>query len=44
MSKTWRDKPAKERQVVVSKHERGEHRKMDPYVRARSKNWETRDF
>lgn len=33
MSKTYRDRPSKERQIVIQKHERGSHRRMEPYVR-----------
>ena len=39
MGKTYRDKPAKERQIVIEKRERGEHRKMSPYSRPKQKDW-----
>lgn len=41
MGKTFRDRPANERQIVVKKHEKGKHRKMDPYNRkqARRSDW-----
>lgn len=42
MGKTYRDRPAKERQIEIKKHERGDHRKMDPYnrVNAKKSSWE----
>lgn len=42
MGKTYRDRPAKQRDIVIKKHERGEHRRMDPYQRPHNKrsNWE----
>lgn len=40
MGRSWRDKPIKERQIEIQKHNRGSHRRMDPYVRAKSKSWE----
>lgn len=43
MGKTWRDKPSKERQIIIKKHERGDHRKMEPYVRSKASDWD-RDF
>lgn len=33
MSKSWRDKPANERDIVIKKVKRGNHRHMDPYKR-----------
>lgn len=46
MSKTYRDRPAKERQITIKKHERGSHRRMDPYSRAFAKksSWEEQQF
>lgn len=42
MGKTYRDRPARERQLIIKKHERGIHKKMDPYRRTSAKrsNWE----
>lgn len=42
MGKTYRDRPAKQRDIAIKKHERGDHRKMDPYRREHGKrsNWE----
>lgn len=40
MSKTYRDKPAKEREIFIKKHERGDRRKMDPYSRKRNNSWD----
>ena len=37
MGKTYRDNPAKKREIEFKKHERGDHRKMDPYNRANMK-------
>lgn len=37
MSKSWRDRPSKERDIVVKKAERGDHRKMNPYKRVHNK-------
>lgn len=45
MGKTYRDRPAKERQITIRKHERGDHRRMDPYKRqeARRSSWQNQD-
>jgi len=39
MSKSYRDRPPKERELVIKKSERGDHRKMDPYKRINKKSW-----
>ena len=46
MGKTYRDRPAKERQIVIKKYERGEHRRMEPYnrVNTRRSAWEDQEF
>lgn len=46
MGKTFRDRPAVERQIQIRKHERGEHRKMSPYRRSEEKrsNWDNQNF
>lgn len=46
MGKTYRDRPAKERQIAIQKHERGDHRKMNPYNRKASKRsaWQDQDY
>jgi hypothetical protein len=38
MGKTYKDKPAKEREIAIKKAERGSHRRMEPYKR--EKNWD----
>lgn len=43
MGKTFRDKPAKEREITVKKHERGSKRHMDPYVRQKRNTWLLQD-
>lgn len=44
MSKSWRDRPSKERDIVVKKSERGSHRKMDPYKRVHNKqSWDNQE-
>lgn len=43
MSKSWRDRPLKEREITVKKAERGDHRRMEPYVRARNKSWDNQE-
>lgn len=40
MSKTYRDRPAKQRDIMVKKHERGDHKKMEPYRRNKKNDWE----
>lgn len=42
MGKTWRDKPAKKRDIEIQKHERGNKRHMEPYNRAsyRKNSWQ----
>ena len=37
MGRTYRDNPAKKREIEFKKHERGDHRKTDPYNRANMK-------
>lgn len=37
MSKSWRDKPQNERDIVVKKVEKGKHRHMEPYKRNKQK-------
>lgn len=45
MGKTYRDRPAKERWIVIKKHERGDHHKMDPYRRtSKQSSWEDQQF
>jgi len=39
MGKTWHDRPAKKHENAIKKSERGSHRKMDPYVKARRSSW-----
>lgn len=36
MGKTYRNKPAKEREIEIKKKQRGDHRKMEPYKRTKS--------
>ena len=43
MSKSWRNSPAKEREIIVKKAERGSHRRMDPYVRSKQKSWDDQE-
>jgi hypothetical protein len=44
MSKSWRDRPVKERENVVKKAERGDHRKMEPYKRIHNKkSWDNQE-
>lgn len=42
MGKTWRDKPAKRRDIEIQKQERGDKRHMEPYNRAsyRKNSWQ----
>ena len=42
MGRTYRDRPAKQRDIAIKKAERGDHRKMDPYHRVNNKRtaWE----
>lgn len=42
MGKTYRDKPAKARDIAIKKEARGDHRKMEPQLRRckRVSNWE----
>jgi len=46
MGKTYRDRPEKKREIIVKKHERGDHHKMDPYHRSNAKrsSWNIQDF
>jgi hypothetical protein len=37
MSKSYRDRPVKEREIVVKKASKGDHRKMEPYKRINNK-------
>jgi len=37
MGKTWHDSPAKKRDAAIHKAERGDHRKMVPYSRAKQR-------
>jgi len=42
MGKTWRDKPAKRRDIEIKKQERGDKHHMEPYNRAsyRKNSWQ----
>lgn len=46
MGKTYRDRPAKQRDIAIKKMERGNHRKMNPYRRTEGKRsgWESQEF
>ncbi len=46
MGKTYRDRPAKERDIIIKKHQRGDHRKMDAYKRTSAKRscWEDQQY
>ena len=39
MSKTYRNKPSKQREIERMRQERGDHRKMEPYKR-KTKSYE----
>ena len=40
MSHTYRNKPAKEREIEILKKERGNKRRMTPYKRSKQQDWE----
>lgn len=44
MGKTWHDAPAKKRDIEAKKHARGDHRRMDPYSRAKESHWRNSEF